>query len=77
MSSYDEEQELYRRGKLAGEPAFKPPPPDVCKWRWDKRVGICETSCSGKKAFPYAFESPSYMFKFCPYCGKPLVEVKE
>jgi hypothetical protein len=46
-----------------------------CRWRQDADSGSWDTDCGGK--FEFIDDGPAEnKMRFCPYCGKPLKEVK-
>lgn len=50
--------------------------PDVCVWTYDDDLdgwGIWETTCGQSTVFENGGPSEN-LYRFCPYCGKPLVE---
>jgi hypothetical protein len=53
------------------------PPPDVCEWRWDEGGLVWICGCDALKRGRHLGYWQVRYFPFCPYCGRPLVEVKE
>lgn len=54
------------------------PPSHPCVWEEDED-GIWAASCdpSGQNYFVFNEDGPeANRFEFCPYCGRPLIEVK-
>ena len=47
---------------------------DTCKWT-ENENGLWETDCNDSFEF-YSSGPVENGMKFCPYCGKPLEEVK-
>lgn len=46
-----------------------------CSWEYNDEHGRWDTECDNAIAL-HAGESPfEYGFKFCPYCGKPVMEL--
>lgn len=45
-----------------------------CEWKRDAAAGDYTTECNNKFEDDYGCTMEEYGYKFCPYCGKPIVD---
>lgn len=61
-----------------GDFDIPPKPQETCEWdinRWSSGGGFVSTQCSNKR-YERSLQSIQE-YKHCPYCGKPIEEVKD
>ena len=44
-----------------------------CEWKRDAAGGYYTTECNNRFEDDYGCTMEEYGYKFCPYCGKPIV----